>query len=53
MRCLSCDCELTDEEAVKKGINTREYLDLCYSCLSTIPEVEWVDGEEPEEIENE
>jgi len=45
MRCLSCNCELTDEESVKKGINTGEYLDMCYACLSTIPEVELVDSD--------
>ena len=34
MRCQSCDCALTDQESVRKSINTGEYLDLCNSCLA-------------------
>lgn len=36
MRCLSCNKELTDFEATRKGVYSGEYIDLCNSCFSTI-----------------
>ena len=36
MRCLSCDCELNDREAVRKVYTTGEYLDLCDTCFHPI-----------------
>ena len=32
MKCLSCDCILTDFEATRK-YSSGEYVDLCNSCL--------------------
>jgi hypothetical protein len=31
MRCLACNCELTDHEAVRKDTEGR-FIDLCNSC---------------------
>jgi len=36
MRCLSCDCELTDFEATRKGAYSGQYIDLCNACFSSI-----------------
>lgn len=36
MRCLSCDCSLSDKEAVRKSLVTQEYIDLCDNCFSYI-----------------
>lgn len=36
MRCVACNCVLTDFEATRKGVNTGEYIDLCNKCYSTI-----------------
>jgi hypothetical protein len=55
MRCQSCDCNLTDEESVRKSKVTDEYLDLCNSCLSTIDEfVEYIPAHkfDPNDINN-
>lgn len=41
MKCLSCDCILTDRESSRKGIFSGEYLDLCDDCLITIPDLEY------------
>ena len=35
MKCLSCDCILTDREAVRK-YKSGEFLDLCDDCLEPI-----------------
>lgn len=35
MMCLSCNCELTDIESVRKDIRG-EYVDLCNKCLFPI-----------------
>ena len=35
MRCVSCDAELNDREATRKGALSGQYLDLCDNCLST------------------
>jgi hypothetical protein len=34
MRCLSCDCNLSDYEATRKYENG-EYIDLCNRCFSS------------------
>lgn len=44
MKCLSCDCFLTDREASRKGSSSGQYLDLCDRCLSTIPDLEYVEN---------
>ena len=36
MRCLACNCELSDFESTRKSVHTNEYLDLCNQCYSTI-----------------
>ena len=38
MRCVACNCVLTDFEATRKGVNTGEYIDLCNKCFLTIAE---------------
>jgi hypothetical protein len=38
MRCLSCNCVLTDFEATRKGANTGNYIDLCNRCFKDIAE---------------
>lgn len=44
MRCLSCNRNLTDREASRKGLFTGDYLDLCERCISTIPDFEYVEN---------
>ena len=39
MRCKACDVRLTAREATRKGENTREYMDLCDVCFSTIADL--------------
>ena len=34
MRCLACDCSLTDFEATRKSLTTEEYVDLCDRCFA-------------------
>lgn len=36
MRCLSCDCGLTDFEATRKSATTGEFLDLCNRCFASV-----------------
>lgn len=36
MRCIACDRLLNDFEATRKSDITKEFLDLCNGCLSTI-----------------
>ena len=36
MRCLACNKELTDFEATRKGAYSKQFIDLCNSCYSTI-----------------
>jgi len=38
MRCLSCNCVLTDFEATRRGANTNEFIDLCNKCFTPIAE---------------
>lgn len=37
MKCLACDRLLSDFESTRKYNETQEFVDLCNSCLSTIP----------------
>lgn len=39
MRCLACDCLLSDREATRRSIVTDEFLDLCDHCFSTVADV--------------
>lgn len=34
MKCLSCDCILTDREATRKYKNIDEFVDLCNDCFA-------------------
>jgi hypothetical protein len=44
VRCLSCDCELTNFESTRKYNESGEYIDLCGRCLSDIlPDLETVE----------
>lgn len=36
MKCRSCDCFLTDYEATIRSVYTREYLNMCKTCLESI-----------------
>lgn len=36
MRCLSCDCELTDFEATRRYSHSGEFVDLCGRCIAPI-----------------
>lgn len=38
MRCLSCNCVLTDFEATRKGANTGDFIDLCNRCFKSVAE---------------
>jgi uncharacterized protein YbaR (Trm112 family) len=38
MRCLACDCNLTDFESTRKSATTGLYVDLCNRCFYTIEE---------------
>jgi len=39
MRCLSCDCNLTDSESKRKHKKTGEYLDLCTKCFREVDDL--------------
>jgi len=36
MRCKACNKVLSDYESTRKGLETKEYIDLCNHCYSTI-----------------
>jgi hypothetical protein len=36
MKCLSCDCILSDFEATRKSAVTGQYIDLCNTCFKPI-----------------
>ena len=36
MRCLACNAELSNAEATRKSDVTKEFIDLCNYCYSTI-----------------
>lgn len=44
MKCLSCDRILTDRESSRKGVHSKDYVDLCDRCLLTIPDFEYVEN---------
>lgn len=39
MRCVACDCLLSDRESTRQHLVSGEYLDLCDDCLSSVEEV--------------
>lgn len=36
MRCQACDCNLTDFESSRRSTSTREFIDLCSRCFSSV-----------------
>jgi hypothetical protein len=36
MKCICCDCILTDFEATRRNARTKEFLDICNSCFEPI-----------------
>lgn len=36
MRCVACNCRLTDFEATRRSAETEEFLDLCNDCYLPI-----------------
>ena len=46
VRCKACDKVLSDYEATRKGNNSREFIDLCNYCYSTISKEILVDERE-------
>ena len=38
MKCQSCDCILEEHELKRRGLWTKEYIDLCDTCFSEIEE---------------
>jgi len=38
MKCLACDCLLTDKEAVRRYAESLEFVDLCNHCFDTVRE---------------
>jgi hypothetical protein len=36
MRCLACNCALTDYEATRKSVVTGQFIDLCNRCFSSV-----------------
>lgn len=38
MRCLACNCILTEQEQRRKSAVTGDYIDLCNACLAPIAE---------------
>ncbi len=39
MRCLACDCELTDYESTRKDPLTGQYSDLCSGCILSVQDI--------------
>ena len=40
MRCLACNCELNDDEATRRDLITKQFLDLCDNCFYDNPDDE-------------
>ncbi len=52
MRCLSCNCVLTDFEATRKAVVTGEYIDMCNKCFLTIAdEIEYTERDDLNEYD--
>lgn len=53
MRCLACNCQLTDAESTRKYATSGQFVDLCDRCFSTveddIPTIEGNGGDSAEE----
>jgi hypothetical protein len=45
MRCLSCNCQLNDQEATRKYANSNTFIDLCDRCFSHVEEdIPYIEG---------
>lgn len=45
MRCLSCNCQLTDKEATRKYATSGTFIDLCDDCFSPVAdEIPHIEG---------
>ena len=60
MRCYCCDRALSDFESTRRSVTTREFLDMCNKCYSTIKDdllteerYDLYDGDEDEETTEE
>ena len=63
MRCLSCNCILSDYEATRKSVHTNMFIDLCNRCYGSIqddldvverPDLEHEDAEDYDDgVDNE
>ena len=40
LRCKACDVLLTDAESMLKSTKLGDYLDLCWKCIESIPDLE-------------
>jgi hypothetical protein len=38
MRCLACNCQLSDHESTRKYASSGQYVDLCDNCFATVEE---------------
>ena len=38
IKCLACDCILSDREATRRFIDSKEFVDLCDGCIKELPE---------------
>jgi hypothetical protein len=48
MRCLACNCQLTDKEATRKYASSGEFLDLCDHCYGDVEEdIPTIEGNDP------
>jgi hypothetical protein len=47
MRCVSCNCVLTDFEATRKAVVTNDYIDMCNKCFLTIADdIEYIERDD-------
>lgn len=50
MRCLSCNCVLTDKEATRKYASSGTFIDLCDSCFDPVEDqIPSIEGRSTEE----
>lgn len=49
MRCYCCDRELSTQESTRRFKLSKEYTDMCNTCLATIEEVETLDSDRVDE----
>jgi hypothetical protein len=53
MRCLSCNCQLNDQEATRKYASSRLFVDLCNRCFGHVEDdIHTLDGISSEDRES-